>query len=143
MKKYENYVSNLNILQKAKEENLENEFIISGIIDKFSIQFELGWKTLKELLKYEGKVESQSGSPRSIIKAAYTIYDFMDEEIWLEMLRARNDMSHIYDGEAARRLVGEILEKYIPEFQKMKIALKEHYGEMLEVEKQNDIRRNL
>ena len=47
MKKFDNYVSNLEVLQKAENEDLDNEFIISGIIDKFFIQFELGWKVLK------------------------------------------------------------------------------------------------
>ena len=50
MKKFENFVSNLEVLKKAKYEDLDNEFIISGIIDKFFIQFELSWKVLKELL---------------------------------------------------------------------------------------------
>ena len=50
MKKFDNFVSHIDVLAKAKDEDLENEFIISGIIDKFSIQFELGWKVLKELL---------------------------------------------------------------------------------------------
>lgn len=131
MKKFENYVSNLKVLEKAKDEDLNNEFIIGGIIDKFTIQFELGWKTLKELMKYEGREEGNTGSPRSIIKAAYTIYDFMDEEIWLEMLKARNDMSHIYDGNAAKNLVNDILQKYIKEFQRMKQNLEQEYGEML------------
>ena len=71
MKKYENYVSNLNILVKAEKEDLENEFIISGIIDKFMLQFELGWKVMKEFLKYEGSQVANTGSPREIIKAAY------------------------------------------------------------------------
>lgn len=44
MKKFDNFVSYVGVLAKAKDEDLENEFIISGIIDKFSIQFELGWK---------------------------------------------------------------------------------------------------
>lgn len=54
MKKYDNYASNLRVLERADREALDNEFIIGGIIDKFSIQFELGWKLLKELLAYEG-----------------------------------------------------------------------------------------
>ena len=41
MKKFDNFISNLNILSKAQNEDLTNEFIISGIIDKFFIQFEL------------------------------------------------------------------------------------------------------
>ncbi len=129
MKKFHNYVSNLAVLSRAENEDLTNEFIVSGIIDKFSIQFELGWKVLKECLQYEGRTEASSGSPRSIIKTAYAVYDFMNEEIWLEMLQARNDMSHIYDGEAAKELVEKILEVYIPEFEKLQVELQKRYGE--------------
>lgn len=35
MKKYDNYVSNLDVLKRADEQKLDNEFIISGIKDKF------------------------------------------------------------------------------------------------------------
>ena len=131
MKKYKNYRSNLQILEKAGHEDLSNEFILSGIIDKFFIQFELGWKVLKELLQYEGKSIGGTGSPRSIIKAAYSVWDFIDEELWLEMLKARNDLSHMYNEAAARDLVENILNKYIGEFQKLRICLQEQYGEML------------
>lgn len=101
MKKFDNFSSNLNVLKCAEKENLENEFIISGVIDKFILQFELSWKVLKLCLKYEGKGVANSGSPREILKAAYSTYEFLDEKIWLEMLKARNDMSHIYDGNVA------------------------------------------
>lgn len=114
MKKLENYVSHLRVLQQANQEDLDNEFIISGIIDKFSIQFELGWKLLKQLLAYEGSAASATGSPRGIIKEAYAVYPFFDGELWLAMLRDRNSMAYIYDGEAAKALVKRILEEYIP-----------------------------
>ena len=65
MKKFDNFVSNLNTLSKAEGEDLSNEFIISGIIGKFFIQFELGWKVLKELLKYEGR-STASGHPERL-----------------------------------------------------------------------------
>ena len=48
------YRRHLRVLEKAKDQDLDNEFIVSGIINKFFIQFELGWKVLKELLTYEG-----------------------------------------------------------------------------------------
>lgn len=128
MKKYDNFSSNLRVLSKASEQDLENEFIISGIIDKFFIQFELGWKLLKELIKYEGRPVAASGSPRTIIKEAYKIYDFLDEEIWLEMLNKRNDLTHIYDGNEAKRLMHLVLERYIPEFKKMEKSIWELYG---------------
>lgn len=131
MKKFENYVSNLRVLERADEENLDNEFIVGGIIDKFSIQFELGWKLLKELLAYEGSKASATGSPRGIIKEAYTVYPFFDGDIWLDMLKDRNDMSHIYDGNAAKNLVKRILEKYIPQFLELERELKRVYGDIL------------
>lgn len=131
MKKFDHYCSNLHVLERADQEELDNEFIISGIIDKFSIQFELGWKLLKELLAYEGSRASATVSPRSIIKEAFAVYPFFNGTTWLKMLRERNDMSHIYDGNAARELVERILKDYIPEFKKLEKNLKAHYGDTL------------
>ena len=131
MKKYENFANNLSVLSKANGEDLTNEFIIGGIIDKFFIQFELGWKLWKELLKYEGVAKVATGSPREIIKEAYKYFDFMDAEIWLDMLKSRNDMTHIYNGKQARALVDTIIKEYIPEFQRMQQNLIKMYGEHL------------
>lgn len=133
MKKFENYKSNLRVLSKAKEENLENEFIISGIIDKFFIQFELSWKVMKELLRYEGNSSANTGSPREIIKAAYATYNFIDEEIWLSMLKERNNMTHIYDGNEAKRLVTKIIEEYIPTFVIVQKEIEERYQEIIDI----------
>ena len=109
MKKFDYYCRHLQVLKSAEKEDLENEFIISGIIDKFFIQFELGWKVMKALLLYEGDSVGQTGSPRDVIKEAYRYFEFMDEEVWLKMLRERNDTTHIYDGNAAKELVQKIL----------------------------------
>lgn len=87
MKKFEHFKSNLKVLVTAENEDLSNEFIVGGIIDKFFVQFELGWKVLKELLSYEGQSISATGSPKMILKTAYTIFDFIDEDIWLGMLK--------------------------------------------------------
>ena len=102
MKKFDQYVRHLQVLCRAEQEDLTNEFIVSGIIDKFYIQFELGWKVLKELLRYEGANQAAMGSPREIIKTAYAYFHFMEEDVWLEMLRDRNDATHIYIEEAAQ-----------------------------------------
>ena len=132
MKKFDNYMSNLAILKTAGSEDLNNEFIVSGIIDKFYIQFELGWKVFKELLKYEGRAGGQSGSPREIIKAAYSVYEFIDEGAWLSMLRERNSTTHMYDAAAAKELVRQILDRYIPVFLQIQEAIIQRYGDQLE-----------
>lgn len=131
MKKFENFKTNLAALERAETQDLDNDFIVSGIIDKFYVQFELGWKVLKELLKYEGRAESNSGSPRAVIKAAYTVYGFLDETLWLSMLRERNDTAHMYDEEAARTLMRHILRDYIPAFVRMREGIAARYGEAL------------
>ena len=132
MKKYDNFSSNLKVLANASAQDLSNEFIIGGIIDKFFVQFELTWKLFKELLKYEGNPIGAAGSPRAVIKEAYKCYDFVDEDIWLDMLKDRNDLAHRYDGGKASELVQIIIEQYIPEFQKVQKALQSVYGEELQ-----------
>ena len=133
MKKFDNYKSNLAVLSQAHNEDLENEFIISGIIDKFFIQFELAWKVLKELLRYEGNSIANTGSPREIIKASYAVYEFIDEKLWLSMLKERNDMTHIYDGNEAKKLVEKIIADYIPAFCFMQEEIENRYQGILDI----------
>ncbi len=127
MKKFDNFTANLEILARAGEQDMENPFVISGILSQFSIQFELGWKVLKRLSEHEGMSRGM-GSPRGVIRAAYQYLDFMDESLWLSMLKDRNDTAHLYDGRSARALADRIILAYIPEFQRMRAAIEARYG---------------
>ena len=59
------------------------------------------------------------------------MYDFIDEDVWLEMLGQRNDLTHIYDGLKARKLAVLVIERYIPEFEKAKRCIDDMYGDAL------------
>lgn len=83
-------------------------------------------------MRYEGSSIANTGSPREIIKAAYAIYEFIDEEIWLSMLKERNNMTHIYDGNEAKVLVGKIIDQYIPTFCLMKEEIESRYQNIIE-----------
>ena len=113
MKKYENFASALANLEDAPNQDLSNDFVQSGLINKFNLQFELSWKLLKRLLEYEGATLAASGSPRAILKEAYRFYDFIDEAAWLEMLRDRNT------------------NVYIPAFCQLRDGLMGRYGDLL------------
>ena len=131
MRKFDNYSAALDVLARAGEQDLGNEFVQGGVIGKFSLQFELGRKLLKELLAYEGDSVAATGFPRSVIKASFKYFEFMDEETWLAMLRDRNNTAHVYDGAAAELLVGTIIERYIPELERPRAGLLGRYGAML------------
>ena len=107
------------------------KFVQSGIIDKFTMQFELAWKLMRETLRYEGRQDAATGSPRSVIKVAYAAYDFIDEELWLSMLEDRNAAEHVYDSNLAIRLVNDILARYISEFENLIAILESIYGKDL------------
>ena len=66
-----------------------------------------------------------------VLKTAFQYYDFMDESLWLRMLRDRNDSAHIYDEERARCLVDAIIADFIPEFERVNQGLAVRYGEAL------------
>lgn len=125
---FSHFKSNLRVLELADKEDLSNEFIVRGIINKFFIQLELGEKVLKGLLDYEGQRSSANGSPRRRVKAAVTLYDFIDESIWLDMLKARNNRTQMYDTTEARRFADEILQQYIPEFQRLESGILNRYN---------------
>ncbi|MBR4821015.1 HI0074 family nucleotidyltransferase substrate-binding subunit [bacterium] len=131
MKKFENFKENLKVLKEAGKQDLKNEFVTGGIINKFFIQFELSWKVLKELLVYEGVTEAANGSPREIIKAAYRTYDFINEETWLSMLSERNSTSHVYDKKAAKALVEKIISEYIDTFVDLEEHIEERYRNII------------
>lgn len=131
MAKYANYQSNLAVLRQAPDQDLGNEFVQSGIIDKFVMQFELAWKLLQKMLSYEGRLDAAVGSPRGIIKAAYSAYSFIDEDVWLSMLDDRNAAEHVYDAGLANRLVNQIINDYLPEFERLILNLEAEYGEEL------------
>lgn len=132
MRRFDAYQSARSVLATASEQDLTNEFIQSGIVDKFSLQFDLGWKMLKDLLRYEGDADAATGSPRAILKAAYRYFDFIDEDAWLGMLRDRNSIMHVYDSEELQRLLARILNQYIPVFQQLGASVLARYGSELD-----------
>ena len=131
MKKFDNYHNALAVLKQAPNQDLSNDYVQSGIINKFALQFELGWKLLKKLLSWEGDSTAATGSPRDILKVAYKYYDFLDEKTWLLMLRHRNTITHIYDAEEARDLVDAIIKIYLPAFCALEDGLVARYGDLL------------
>ena len=88
------YLKAFSRLEEGLKEK-QNEIVIDGILHRFEFTFELAWKTMKDYLEYQGITET-SGSPREILKLAFKYEIINDGEGWIEIMLARNNLSHIY-----------------------------------------------
>ena len=89
--------------------------IREGFIQRFVIAFDLSWKTLKDYLGYLG--HSVQPSPRPVIKEAFSAELIKDGQVFIDMLDARNLMSHIYDEEAFNKIFLQIKQEFEPALQ--------------------------
>lgn len=94
----------------------QSDVVISGTTADFDRLFELSWKTLKEYLYGTlGISEAKSGSPKITIKIAYKENIVENEQLWLEMLRYRNDDTHHYNKSDAMLYISRIDNYYLAE----------------------------
>ena len=117
IKRFESFNKTFENLSKAKDEDISNVFILSGVIMIFNLTFDLAWKVLREVLKEEfGIIDFPSGSPKETLKKAASV-DLISSESWLDMLDDRNDLTHDYDFELAKEKYEKIINSYIPVFE--------------------------
>ncbi len=106
MKKYDNFCLALSNLQDMEryDEPYDN-VTLTGLVGLFEICFEQSWKAMKAVLECQGFAESQTGSPRQILKTAYQAGMIKDEQQWLAALAARNNVTHAYNRAVALDIV--------------------------------------
>lgn len=128
MKKYENFHRALENLKKIETvEPPYDTITLTGMVALFEICFEQSWKAMKELLEYSGYSEARMGSPRSILKLAYQAGMINDEALWLQVLQARNDVTHSYNEEIDKRIISDCKEKYLPLFVKLQAEMEKNW----------------
>ncbi|MCI8993768.1 MAG: hypothetical protein HFG80_13815 [Eubacterium sp.] len=94
--------------------------MISGLTADFDRLFELSWKTLKEYMQDSLMMqEAKTGSPKEIIKLAYREHLMDDEQVWINMLKDRNDDTHHYKNSAAVLYTGRIVGRYLEIIKKL------------------------
>lgn len=95
----------------ALKDKPDDEIIHMALVQAYEFTYELSWKTLKDYLNYEGL--SEESTPRKIIKAAFAHQIIEDGQLWIDMLEARNMLSHTYNKELSRQAVHDISTKFI------------------------------
>lgn len=121
MKKYDNFLKaldNLKYIDDYKEPY--NKVEITGLVGLYEICFEQSWKAIKEIMEQSGYVNFNTGSPKQIIKCAYSAGLIKNEEIWLSALVDRNNVAHSYNEDIALGIIRNTKEKYTEMFQDLK-----------------------
>ena len=95
----------LSRLEEALNISTDNPVIVDATIQRFEFVIELYWKTLKRLLAQGG---IQTDTPRDTLKKAYAAGWIKNEIPWLQMLRDRNETSHVYDEKKAEEIYQHI-----------------------------------
>lgn len=97
----------------------KTEFTRDSAILRFELTYEVTWKLLQALLREEGY---EVNSPRQAFQRAFAIGWIGDEQIWDDIIRARNAAVHVYREADAERLFGE-LEQYQRAFDQLANSL--------------------
>lgn len=128
MKKFENFCKALNNLQIIRDTGEPYDILtMAGGIALFEICFEQAWKAMKDILTDQGYSAAQTGSPRQILKLAYSAGMVQDEEKWLAMLASRNEAAHSYNEEIALGLMRAVKADYVGMFEELKAELEEKW----------------
>ena len=68
--------------------------------------------------------DAETGSPREILMLGYKTGFLADCNVWLTMLKMRNQSVHIYDQERIDELILLIKDSFIPVFEQLEAILK-------------------
>jgi nucleotidyltransferase substrate binding protein (TIGR01987 family) len=114
--RFHNFNRAFTLLRSAVEERsidglseLEQE----GLIQRFEYTFELAWKTMKDYLMDHGVVLREI-TPRAVIKESVTAGIIQNGQPFIDMMLARNMLSHCYDFERFRDVLGQLSPVYLP-----------------------------
>jgi nucleotidyltransferase substrate binding protein (TIGR01987 family) len=120
IQRFQNYIKAFQTLIEAVElaqtrtlSKLEQQ----GLIQGFEFTHELAWNVFKDYLEHKGFVDL-IGS-RDATRMAFKNGLLEDGDVWMAMIKARNQSSHAYNLQLAEEIVDDILTLFYPAFEKM------------------------
>ena len=90
------------------------EIIKEGLIQRFQYTHELAWNVMKDYAEYQGNFQIKGS--RDSTREGFKMDIISDGEIWMSMIKSRNDTSHTYNEETAEDIYNKIISEYYPAF---------------------------
>lgn len=119
--RWQQRLNNLNdaLQQLAEAVNLAKSRQLSlleqqGLIQAFEFTHELAWNVMKDYAHFQGNI-AIAGS-RDASREAFKMGLIKEGDIWMEMIKSRNQTSHTYNKLLASQIAEKIIEDYYPAF---------------------------
>ena len=117
--RFENFKKAIKLYEEAiapKMSRLEEE----GLIQRFEYTFELAWKYLQDVLQERGFAEIRG--PKPVIEQSFQDGLISDGLIWMDMLKCRNETTHLYDQATFERVSQRVKGPFIEALKKFHSA---------------------
>ena len=101
-------------LSKFMQREELNELEEQGLIQSFKYNHELAWKTQKDFLENSGYTDL-FGS-KNVARKAFEVSLIDNGEVWMKMIKHRNESSHTYNEEVTQKIVTAITDDYYSAF---------------------------
>jgi nucleotidyltransferase substrate binding protein (TIGR01987 family) len=97
-----------------QSEDTRAELMKEGIIQRFEYVYELAWNVMKDYAFYQGNTEVKGS--RDAIRTAWKMALIEDGEVWMDMIKSRQETAHNYDETTVREVYQKIVSAYFPAF---------------------------
>ena len=118
--RFNSFKNSLASLEEAKNKDKDDSFVLSGTAMKFNLTFDLAWRLMSDIIRIEHKIFDYTiGSPRDTLRKSKSL-GIINDDIWLNMLDDRNNLTQDYDYIVAAEKFDVIVNKYIDVFNAFK-----------------------
>ena len=125
--RYRTFCKSLKNIGKSLNADPKADFVLEGTVLNFNLTFDISWKVMKDILIKELEIlDFAIGSPRETLQQAF-MNGIIEDDQWMKMLRARNQLAHDYDGTFAAEKFQDIIKVYYPLFEKLKNDVAKYY----------------
>jgi nucleotidyltransferase substrate binding protein (TIGR01987 family) len=126
--RYRSFCRSLNNLSDARGRQPDDKFILSGTVQMYNLTFDLSWKVMKDIIvEFHGILDYAVGSPRETLRVAGSV-GLITNDIWMEMLKARNNLAHDYDGTLAVQYFERITTEYYDILDQFQQEAEKYFG---------------
>ncbi|HFD32312.1 MAG TPA: nucleotidyltransferase [Gammaproteobacteria bacterium] len=130
IQRLDNWNRALKQLTKFMQRKALNELEEQGLIQSFEYNHELAWKTQKDFLENTGYTDL-FGS-KNVARKAFEVNLINNGELWMKMIKHRNETSHTYNEAVTKKIVSAITDHYYSAF----CDLNKRLNELAKEEKQ-------